>query len=750
MISIPAPQPYLGPAMRWPLVAWLLLALLALPLVQRPAPPAASPQPLAAAPAALSQPLAFSPNAGQLDRAVRFQARATGGALFFGDAEVTLTLPAAEPHADPAIVRLQFVGAQTALVEAEQRLPGVINVFSGRDPARWRSGLPRYAALRYRALYPGIDLRYADDGAAHGLHSVYTVAPGADPSRIRWRYAGAATPQIDPHTGALRVGLAGSAQRTLSAPAPIAWQLRDGRRTPVAARYTLEPDGSVGLALGGYDHRQPLTIDPTLDFSSYLGGSGDDIAYAVAVDGQGDAYITGRTGSSDFPTAQPLQPALPYDDCLGDVFVTKWGASGLIYSTYLGGGDCERGEAIAVDAAGSVYLTGTTLSNDFPTSHALQPEFASRCSYSCADTFVAKLSPDGGALVFSSYLGGEEQDTAAAIAVDAAGAVYLTGTTLSNDFPTQQPLQSARLGYGGEPFVVKLSPDGRTLIYSTYLGGSEFETSQGLAVDASGQAIVVGFTGSSDFPTTAQAFQREGGRDAFISKLSADGRSLVFSTYLGGSQDDQARAVALDPSGAVYLTGFTRSTDFPTRGSLQTAAGDSSAFVSKLSPDGRSLVYSTYLGGSNDLDGLFTSYEQESGSAIAVDREGGAYVVGATNARTFPTQHALQPTLAGPDDCGDEDFIPCADAFVAHISPDGGALDFSSYLGGSAEDLADGVAIDGQGRVYITGQTRSDDFPAVQSRYPSRAQDAFVARIRTGDEQPTLSHHGFLPLLTRP
>ena len=747
MISIPVPQPHLGPAIRWPLVAWLLLALLALPLVQRSAPPA-QPQPLAAAPAPQAQPLAFSPNAGQLDPDVRFQARTSGGALFFGDAEVTLALGGSEQPADPTIVRLQFAGAQTASIEAEQRLPGVINVFSGRDPARWRSGLPRYAGLRYRELYPGIDLRFEDD-AARGLRSIYTVAPGTDPRRIRWRYAGTETPQIDSHTGALQISLSGSAQRTLSATAPIAWQLRDGRRAPVAARYTQEPDGSVGFALGGYDRSRPLTIDPTLDFSSHLGGSGDDIAYAVAVDGQGDAYITGRTASSDFPTAQPLQPGLPYDDCLGDVFVTKWGASGLIYSTYLGGGDCERGEAITVDAAGSVYLTGTTSSSDFPTSHALQPEFASRCSYSCADTFVAKLSPDGGALVFSTYLGGEEQDTAAAIAVDAAGSVYLTGTTLSNDFPTQQPLQSTRLGYGGEPFVVKLSPDGRSLVYSTYLGGSEFETSHGLAVDASGQAIVVGFTGSSDFPTTAQAFQRDGGRDAFASKLAADGRSLIFSTYLGGSQDDQARGVALDAAGAVYLTGFTRSTDFPTRGSLQSAAGDSSAFVSKLSPDGRALVYSTYLGGSNDQDGLFTSYEQESGSAIAVDREGGAYVVGATNARAFPTQHALQAVLAGPGDCGDEDFIPCADAFIAHISPDGGALDFSSYLGGSAEDLANGIAIDGQGRVYVTGQTRSADFPAVQSRYPSREQDAFVARISNGDEQPTLAHHGFLPLLTR-
>jgi len=311
-------------------------------------------------------------------------------------------------------------------------------------------------------------------------------------------------------------------------------------------------------------------------YSTYLGGSGSDSGYGIAVDTLGNAYVTGETRSTDLPTT-PGAIQTTYGgscvNCVGDAFVTKLDATGsaLVYSTYLGGSSGDEGFGIAVDAAGSAYVTGGTGSADFPTTAG-----AFQTTYGGGDAFVTKLNATGTALVYSTYLGGSRGDGGFGIAVDAAGSAYVTGATTSIDFPTANPLQAAYGGggiYGGaDAFVTKLNATGTALVYSTYLGGSGNDYGSGIAVDAAGSAYVTGATNSTDFPTAnpSQAAYGGGvpegggnyGSDAFVSKLDATGSALLYSTYLGGSDNEYGRGIAVDTAGAAYVTGFTKSTDF--------------------------------------------------------------------------------------------------------------------------------------------------------------------------------------------
>jgi hypothetical protein len=378
-----------------------------------------------------------------------------------------------------------------------------------------------------------------------------------------------------------------------------------------------------------------------LVYSTYLGGSADDGGNGIAVDGAGNAYVTGTTVSTDFPTANPLQAT-----CAGisDAFVTKLNAAGnaLVYSTYLGGSRYDVGNGIAVDGAGNAYVTGFTDSTNFPTANALQATFGG--GVNGEDAFVAKLNATGHALVYSTYLGGSD-DEGNGIAVDGSGNAYITGRTLLSTFPTANSLQATFGGGFADAFVSKLNAAGNALVYSTFLGGSGDEAGKGIAVDGAGNAYVTGFTSSTDFPTTNPLQATSGGgvygEDAFVAKLNATGNALVYSTYLGGSGDDFGDGIAVDGAGNAYVTGSTDSTDFPTANPLQaTCAGVSDAFVTKLNAAGNALVYSTYLGGS-DGDG---------GDGIAVDGAGNAYVTGFTSSTDFPTANPLQATYAGVSD----------------------------------------------------------------------------------------------------
>ena len=698
-------------------------------------------------------PLSFEANAGQTDTSVKYMTHASGGTMYFTPAEVVLALQSAQPNSKrqppgaPSpmkgsvrlasfsrpdkftkanysanqqqatnVVRLQFIASNPDTeISSGQAMPGKVNYYIGNDPSKWHSDVPTYASTHYENLYSGIGLTY--EGVGGQLKGTYTVAAGADPSQIRWRYSGAEQVSVD-GAGNLQIVVAGAntnkdAQAvTVTEQVPVAWQEIDGMRTPVSARYQVASDQSTGFVLGSYDHNYPLTIDPTLTFSTYLGGSGADSGSGIAVDTFGSAYVTGVTNSVDFPLQNPLQPSNGGGQ---DVFVTKFSPTGstLIYSTYLGGSGDDFGGGIAVDASGSAYVAGQTGSTNFPLQNPFQPTYGG----SDFDAFVTKLSPTGSSLIYSTYLGGNGgfEGAGGKVAVDASGSAYVAGFTDSTNFPTQNAFQPAN-GGANDAFVTKFSPSGTTLIYSTYLGGSDFDFGWGgVAVDASGNAYVTGETSSTDFPLL-NPFQPtlNGGDDAFVTKLNATGTTLIYSTYLGGNGNlDFGNSIAIDTSGNAYVTGTTVSTNFPLQNPFQSTIGGAfDAFVTKLSPTGSTLIYSTYLGGSD--------FEQ--GYSIAVNASGSAYVSGVTNSLDFPLQNPLQPARGGGND-----------VFVTKFSTAGSALIYSTYLGGSGNEDGFSIAADASG-AYVTGDTDSTNFPLQNPFQPANGggSDAFVAKISDG------------------
>jgi hypothetical protein len=747
-----------------------------LPPTARPVPAAGTavtaPTP-AQAPAVRQQygqlPLSFEANVGQAAAPVQFLAHGAGYSLFLTATEAVMALnpragqasqpasmssqpstPNLQPTAPGAVVRMQVLGGNvTPRVVGLDPLPGKVNYFLGNDPRQWGTNVATYAKVEYRNVYPGINLDYYSHQGQ--LEYDFVVAPGADPHVIQLDISGADQMSLnDQGDLVLHVGGQDVVQHK-----PVVYQQVNGTRQQVASAFVLldpltaEPTTTrslpltshqIGFVLGGYDASRPLVIDPVLSYSTYLGGSKGDVGAGIAVDASGNAYLTGGTSSTDFPTVNAFQPILAGT---ANAFVTKVSADGstLLYSTYLGGSNGDAGAGIAVDSSGNAYLTGSTTSTDFPTVNAFQPSKGG--GVYTDNAFVAEVSADGSSLVYSSYLGGSgysyygQGDYGESIAVDAAGEACVTGTTRSTDFPTANALQPTKGGVSYIPtaFVTKVSADGSSLVYSSYLGGSNGDTGAGIAVDAAGNAYLTGSTDSTDFPT-ANAFQptNKGYSNAFVTKVSADGSSLVYSSYLGGSGGDHyggdnGAGIAVDGAGNAYVTGGTSSTDFPTTpGAFQpTNAGgfdNYNAFATKLSADGGSLVYSSYLGGSGycNLGGCYG----DTGAGIAVDGAGSAHVTGSAHSTNFPTAHAFQPTKPGP--------YYTYNAFITKVSADGSSLVYSSYLGGSGTDSGYGIAVDASGNAYVTGYTTSTDFPTANAFQPfkgggSNIANAFVTKI---------------------
>jgi hypothetical protein len=676
-------------------------------------------------------PLTFVENRGQLDNRVRYCAQRGNFAAHFTPGQIVYSL-GKDQSSSSAVLSLEFLQANPRVsLEAEERAPGVVSYFRGNDPTRWQSALPRYSRLVYRDLWAGVDLRLHDH--AKSLKYEFRVRPGAPVSNIRLAYTGASGVSLDPR-GALRIDTPAGVLR--DAP-PVSWQEIDGARVPVESRYVLNADGEYGFAIGaGYRKDRELIIDPGLDYSTFLGGAGDDSGARIAVDSAGNAYIVGTTQSPDFPTTAGAFRRTGAVSGFSDVFVTKLNSTGtaLIYSTFIGGGNFDWGRAIAIDAAGNAYIAGQTKSSDFPTtSGAFDRTFnvlnCPRCGVDNYDAFVAKLNPNGSALVYSTYLGGANDiDDALGIAVDSAGSAYVTGETGSSDFPvTPGAFRTVRNG-AYDAYVTKLNPAGSALVYSTFIGGSAVDFGVRIAVDAAHNAYVLGNTSSVDFPATPGAFDtsQNGSFDLFVLKLNATGNALIYSTFLGGSNMELAGGLALDSAGNVYVTGSTISLDFPTTpGALKTVSDGNDGFVTKLNPTGSALVYSTFIGGSGS-DGV---------SGIALDSSGNAFLTGSTSSQDFPTTvGAIDSTYNGG----------AVDAYVAELSPDGSALLYGTYLGGADSDNANDVALGPGGSVYVTGQTMSTDFPTTAGAFDRirngdpqvSSQDAFVARLTPASGPP--------------
>jgi hypothetical protein len=662
-------------------------------------------------------PLAFEQNRGQTDGRVDFLARAAGQSAFLTSTGATVAIQSSAENGRGAAIRLALSGADPAARPVGlERLPGEVNVLRGNDSSKWVTGAPTFARVRYGAVYPGIDLAW--HGAQGGqLEYDFVVSPGADPRQIGIRIEGSRDITLT-DSGALRLE---SAAGALIQRPPVAYQEFDGRRQSVEARYRLS-GGEVHLVLGSYDPQRRLVIDPVLEYSTYLGGSGADFSGGIAVDSAGASYVTGTTFSTDFPTT-----AGAFDtssDSGEDVSVSKLDPAGssLVYSTFVGGSNGQEGDDVAVDSAGAAYVIGTTSSADFPTTDG-----AFDTSYNGNDVFVSKLDPAGSGLSYSTYLGGSVEDYAVSIAIDSAEAAYATGITRSTDFPTTAGAFDTSGGCGcaaGAPFdsfVSKLDPAGSSLAYSTYLGASGWDQVEGIAVDSAGAAYLTGFTDSTDYPTTAGAFDTtfnsdaNSGDDAFVSKLNPAGSGLGYSTYLGGSSSDEGRGIAADSAGAAFVTGATLSTDFPTTaGAFDTSPnGSNDAFVTKLDPAGSGLGYSTYLGGSTS-DGT---------ADIAVDSAGAAYLTGTTDSTDFPTTAgAFDTSYSGGN----------SDAFVSKLDPAGSALSDSTYLGESPNNSGAAIAVDSGGAAYVAGLTDSPGFPTTAGAFDTSQNggyDYFVAKF---------------------
>ncbi|HVZ40363.1 MAG TPA: SBBP repeat-containing protein [Candidatus Kapabacteria bacterium] len=617
----------------------------------------------------------------------------------------------AAPPEHGHVMRMRFVGAADAGVVGATQLPGVFNYFIGNDPARWAVGARSYASVELHDLYPGIGARVYVDPTEGMPRYDLLVAPGTDPSAIRIAFDGASRVRVDA-SGDLVVttSLGDVHQKGL-----YAYQVDNGRRERVQCSFTTMHDGSIGFRTGSFDRSRALVIDP-LVYSTYLCSDAYSRGFDIAVDGNDNAYVTGYTGATVFPTSLGAYQG-GRSGASTDAFVTKLAPNGrtLVYSTYLGGTTDDAGTSIAVDAAGAIYVAGYTYSTDFPIKTAPQTTLGG-----VRDAFVTKLDPLGitpaSQLVYSTYLGGGALDFATALAVH-NGEAYVTGLTASNDFPTVTPFQ-AGASASGDIFITHLSAAGSTILGSTYLGGGKNEEACGIAVDQFGSAYVAGLTYSLDFPThgvsTPYDATDNGNNEAFVVKLTANMNTLLYGTYLGGSGDDYAYGIAVDAAGDAFVTGRTKSSDFPVTPGAYGArynGGGGDIFMSKLDPNGSTLLFSTYIGGNNDEWAL----------DITLDGSTNAWIAGVTLSDNFPvTPNGIQPQRGGAT----------YDAMILALDRTGSRLVYASYLGGTGADTARALAIGSDGSVFLTGSTFAANYPTSANAYLRTSNGGtFVTRV---------------------
>ena len=684
----------------------------------------------------------FVRNQGQSPAPVKYYVRGDDRTVYFAPDGLTLSLAVPEPKAGANdtqdgggtgsmasryAVKLDFVAADSiGAPVGEDPLTGKANFLTG-GTGSWTRGVTTYAGLRYRELWSGIDLAYR--GSDAGLKYEFRLRPGADSAAIRLAFRGARSVRVN-DAGQLVVDTpAGS----FTDEAPVTYQEVDGRRVPVASGYevTQRPDGAweYGFRLGNYDHSRPLVIDPALlIYCGYLGGSAQDLAAGVAVDGQGNAYVAGYTYSTE--TTFPVQAG--FDSTANgsvDAFIAKVGAdgAGFDYCTYLGGLGDDTATCIAIDPDGRACVGGRTTSTEitFPVVTGPVDTYADN-----GDGWVARLKADGSGLDFCGYVGGDASDEVTGIAADAGGHVFITGNTLSDEtsFPTAV---GPDLTQNGEldGFVARLSDTGVDFDYCGFIGGDNWDLAFGAALAPNGELGVVGRSSSlnSSFPVVAGpdlTRNDEEAADAYIALVKADGSGLTYCGYVGGANIDTLYAVTFDQTGAAYAVGGTDSNEltFPVLGGpdLSHSQSGDDAFIVKVNPSGTALQYCGYIGGAGNDEAY----------SVAVDEGGNAYVAGVTQAKatTFPVR-------SGPDARYRGGF---QDGFIARVKSNGTGLDYCGYVGGAETDFISGVAVDADGNAYVVGSTGShaDSFPVrngpisqFSGGSTSELSDAFIAKV---------------------
>lgn len=701
-------------------------------------------------------PVTFEPNVGQTDTRVKYLAHSAHATLWLTRKGAVLETAAGRGrHSGSVVLKLRFDGANPApQLQAEELRTGVSNYFLGRNPQHWHTGVPQFGKVRYRNVYPGIDAVFY--GSASELEYDFVVHPGAKPEKIRLAFDGADGITATA-AGDLVVRIGGVEIRSRK---PRIYQTGNNGEQEVSGRYTVLGKRRAGFVIDGYDPARALVVDPVLSYATFLGGSGTDVVNAMTMDPQGNIYVAGSTNSGAFPTKAAFFPGLT--NATNVAFIAKFnpaasGANSLVYSTFLGGNISDEAFGIALDANGNVYVAGRTLSTDFPLKNAFQSTISTalNCTNSagntaaCEHSFVTEIAANEKSLVYSSYLGGSNQDEAFAIGVDAAGHAYVTGQTTSTDFPTVNPYLSSLKGTANA-FLSKVALGGTALAYSTYFGGSDVETPLTIAVTPAGTAYIAGTTSSTNLPTTSNAYQgaQSGGPgDSFLAGFNlAQGSSgsLTYCTYLGAKDGTTLiNAIALDSAGMIYLTGATNADDFPVSSGAFSSkyagsyspdndgipgAGD--VFITKLdlstSGSGQ-LAYSTYFGGALDDEGF----------GIAVDSLGRITVAGQTNSPGFPvTGDGFQRFDDGP--------APTDQGFVARFDPTKSgtaSLLYSTFLGGNLGDSLSGVAVDKTGNLIAVAGTASSPNPpitlsAFQQTFGGGTSNAYIAEFNLAESGP--------------
>ena len=680
-------------------------------------------------PRSLQIPLYFEPNVGQSAAEVKFVGRGTTGRFFLTADSVVFPAPK-----NSAALRMRFAGNRSSNPALPlDKFKGRSNYFVGNDPSKWHTGISQFGRVRYSAINPGVDLAFY--GTQGQLEYDFEVAPGADPSRIDLAFEGARDLKLDPAGDLILQTSVGA----FKLHAPHAYQRNSGDQKQIASRYVLRADSSVGFEIGPYDRNRELVIDPVLSFSTFLGGSLDEACSvlagagnpipgcpSVAVDAALNMYIAGSTASSDFPGATGFAG-------IADVFVTKLDSSGApVFATFLGGNGIDYPTGLAVDTSSNVVVGGATTSIDFPTKNAFQSTPASTNN---KHAFLAQLDPTGASLKYSTYLSGTGNDIASGVAVDVAGKAYVFGITNSTDFPTTPgAFQPAPAAAGvGQFFLSKIDPtltDGSSLVYSTYIGGTNGAFVQGgqIAVDTNPTTPSVYLSGTTDSTTmpvlNAAQGTNAGAKDAWVAKFTptnVGSAQEIYLTYFGGGADDFGNAVSVDTSGQAYLTGSTASSGLPAAAGATAfqanIGGGTDAYVVKIGssiPSGKTaypINYFSYLGGSGNDAGL---------AIVAESSSQAARIVGWTQSANFPVPGSpFQSGLKGP-----------TDAFLSRIVTTTTTTgNEGTYLGGSGDDRGTGVAIDAQGNTYLVGETDSSDFPTLPVVGPHGATDAFITRF---------------------
>lgn len=657
----------------------------------------------------------FEENRGQFDESVRFVSRRPDQSVFLTAKEAVFTMPVKDSKKKSFALRMEFGGAnKNSTFSGLDAASGKTNYFRGSDANKWESEVSTFAQVKYEEIYKDVDLLWYNNEAGE-LEYDFIVAPNADYRQIELKFKGAKKLEINKNGDLLVHTKAGILQQRK----PFTYQTIDGDRREVASRYKMNGKNKVRFVVGNYDREKELVIDPAvMPYSTFLGGSDDDIGKDIAVDNQGNIYIVGTTRSANFPTNSGAFDTTMTGN-FEDVIVSKFNSHGaLVYSTFIGGGAgsyAERASGIAVDNSGNAYIVGSTTSTDFPVTGGAFSQ-TKKGGSSSFDAFVTKLNANGSALHYSTFLGGLADEEGYDIAVDSNGNANVVGKT--NSYTTPPTIDSfpvtgnSLVAPNAGGFYTKLNPSGSGLVYSTYLSGSSSDEARKVVTDIADNVYVMGVTTSNNFPTTGGSFDttHNGNDDIFVSKFS--GSTLQYSTYLGGSSYDGINngfGLAVDNDGNCYVLAPTGSDNFPTTvGALDRTRNNYEAFVAKLNPQGSALVFSTFLSPLNNGPNF--------GYALAVDSQSNVYVLGETGAQSFSGMDCLY------------------ERYVAQIAPDGSAFKSISCYSNTYGD-SQAMVIDSAKNLYTAGYSYIDSYPT--------AGNAFD-KIYNGSDDIVFTKHRFI------